>query len=239
MYGEETGFVMDGKASLILIATNKSKSAFEVSRECNLPLSTTYRKLDELLRLNMVKVTGEISNGKRHLLFTNNSKKGQFKNSDRVLAIMSIISSNPGISFRDVLRQSGLTNGVLSHYLARLQEKGFLLARRTRRKVWLFTGDMQQEETSLIIQIRNETSRAILMHLLEKKEATFYDFTGSISKCPASISLRLSKLIEEGVVKKTGGVRKNYYLKDPKLVARIFTRVFPGSGISDHASQDP
>ena len=219
---------MDEKASLSLIATNKSKSAYEVSRECNLPLSTTYRKLEALMQQNMVKVSGEISNGKRHLLFTNNSKESQFKNSERVLVIMNIISANPGISIRDVLRLSGVTNGVLSHYLARLQEKGFLLARRTSRKVWLFAGGMQHEETSLIIQVRNETSRAILLHLLQRSSATFYDFTGAIPKCPSSISIRLSRLIHEGFVRKSGGLRKAYSLRDPKLVARVMARVFPG-----------
>ena len=230
MKGEGNGLALDDKTSLILIATNNSKSAFEVSRDCNLPLSTTYRRLEFLLEQNLVKVSGEIENGKRHLLFTNNSKENHFKNSQRALTIMNIIASNPGISFRGVLRQSGLTNGVLSHYLLRLQEKGLLFARRTSRKVWLFTSDIQSEDASLIIQVRNETARSILQYLLDVKSASFYDLTVAVPKCPASVSIRLSRLVHEGFIKRTGSLRKTYTLRDPRTVARAMARASHWTG---------
>jgi len=36
---------------------------------------------------------------------------------DRDSQIQQIIEQNPGIQFREIMRSSGLKNGVLSHYL--------------------------------------------------------------------------------------------------------------------------
>ena len=38
---------------------------------------------------------------------------------DRGLQIQQIIEQNPGIQFREIMRSSGLKNGVLSHYLGK------------------------------------------------------------------------------------------------------------------------
>ena len=216
---------IDDKSSLILIATNNSRSAFEVSRDCNLPLSTTYRKLDTLLQHNLIKISGEISNGKRFLRFTNNTKNNCFKNPHRVLSILNTISRNPGISFRDVLRISGLTNGVISHYLNQLQKKGLIQVRRNKRKIWLFTSEVPGEEMNLIIHLRNDTSRAIVSSLLDDRCVTFYDLTKMINRCPASISIRLSRLVRDGFVKKTEGPHGAYFLKNPRFVSRIMSAV--------------
>ena len=36
--------------------------------------------------------------------------------------IQQIIEQNPGIQFREIMRSSGLKNGVLSHYLGKLKK---------------------------------------------------------------------------------------------------------------------
>ena len=41
---------------------------------------------------------------------------------DRNLQLQQIIEENPGIQFREIMRSSGLKNGVLSHYLGKLEK---------------------------------------------------------------------------------------------------------------------
>jgi predicted transcriptional regulator len=42
---------------------------------------------------------------------------------ERDSQIQEIIEKNPGIQFREIMRSSGLKNGVLSHYLDKLEKK--------------------------------------------------------------------------------------------------------------------
>ena len=41
---------------------------------------------------------------------------------DRSQKLQELIDDNPGIQFREIMRSSGLKNGVLSHYLKKLEE---------------------------------------------------------------------------------------------------------------------
>ena len=49
---------------------------------------------------------------------------------DRNLLLMEIIQNNPGIQFREIMRMSGLKNGVLSHYLKKFEKNGVVKVMR-------------------------------------------------------------------------------------------------------------
>ena len=53
---------------------------------------------------------------------------------DRDSQIQEIIEKNPGIQFREIMRSSGLKNGVLSHYLDKLERNGVIKAARGPRQ---------------------------------------------------------------------------------------------------------
>ena len=42
---------------------------------------------------------------------------------DRDAQLQQIIEQNPGIQFREIMRSSGLKNGVLSHHLGKLEKR--------------------------------------------------------------------------------------------------------------------
>ena len=58
---------------------------------------------------------------------------------DRDLQIQQIIEQNPGIQFREIMRTSGLKNGVLSHYLGKLEKNGIIKVIRGPRQVQVFS----------------------------------------------------------------------------------------------------
>ena len=217
--------ILDAKTTLILLATSDSKSAMEVSRECNIPLSTTYRKLEKLLQLNLVKISGIIKEGNKSFLFTSNKRIHNFKNHHRVVSIMNIIIENPGINFREMTKLSGLTNGVIKHYLSHLENNGLIQIKRKNGRMWVFPNDVPLRYTDLIIQLRNDTSYAIVSLLLKQKYAAFQDFAKIIDKSTPLISIRLSKLVELGFVRRMGDFRSIYCLKDRDLVAGILCKL--------------
>lgn len=216
----------DSKTVLILLATTIPRTAMEISHDCYIPLSTTYRKLDRLQNHNLVKIFGRINNGRRYLLYTNSERIHLFKNSQRALIIMNAIIQNPGICFRDIVRISGLTNGVVSHYLFKLQKEGLVQVKRSKRKTWYFILDASEEEMKLAVHLRNKTSYKIISKLLENQYLTFNALTKKINKCPASISFGLSRLVEEGIVKRTAGLHSIYFLKDPRFISKMMTNMY-------------
>lgn len=61
-------------AKILKTTTDSSKSAYEISKDCEMSLTTVYRELRKLNEINLVKISGSIDNtGKKH--FKYESKK--------------------------------------------------------------------------------------------------------------------------------------------------------------------
>ena len=39
-------------------------------------------------------------------------------------AVINLIKKTPGVSYNEIVRETGLSNGVISHYLIKLMESG-------------------------------------------------------------------------------------------------------------------
>ena len=225
------GIFLDGKSMLILISTTRSKTAKEISDECVIPLSTTYRKLRMLSQNNFVKIGGKITNGKRYFFFTNNAKIHRFRNPERALHLLNVILQNPGICFRDVVRITGITNGIVSHYLSRLQKIDLLKIKRRKRKIWLFASGLSNREMNLMVYLRTRTSFRILTSLLKEKLLKFSDLVARIGRCPASLSINLSKLIDDKIVNRAEGAHSSYHLVDHAFVAKTIAKIASGKAL--------
>jgi len=49
---------------------------------------------------------------------------------NRVSKVLEMINSNPGIQFRDLMEQTGMKNGVLSHYVNKIEKSGMVQEER-------------------------------------------------------------------------------------------------------------
>ena len=58
---------------------------------------------------------------------------------DRSQKLQELIDDNPGIQFREIMRSSGLKNGVLSHYLKKLEDGGLVKVMRGPRQVRFYS----------------------------------------------------------------------------------------------------
>ena len=61
--------------------------------------------------------------------------------------IQQIIEENPGIQFREIMRSSGLKNGVLSHYLGKLEKNGIIKVIRGPRQSRFYPPRITEEES--------------------------------------------------------------------------------------------
>jgi len=87
--------------------------------------------------------------------------------SDRSSLLTNIIYKNPGLHFSEMIRISGMKNGVLTHYLNKLESLGIINIKRERDKTRFFSPEISLEETKIIKFLRKETSRKILFLLID------------------------------------------------------------------------
>src|SRR5919199_2905319 len=77
--------------------------------------------------------------------------------------LIKYINSQPGIRYRELLRLSGLSNGVLTYHITNLEKSGLIIANRnTKNKITrYYSNNIPIEETSIIGHIRNNAERQI------------------------------------------------------------------------------
>ena len=69
---------------------------------------------------------------------------------DRSQKLQELIDDNPGIQFREIMRSSGLKNGVLSHYLKKLEDGGLVKVMRGPRQVRFYSPNITEAESIVI-----------------------------------------------------------------------------------------
>lgn len=147
---------------------------------------------------------------------------------DRITEIISIVEKNPGIKFREIMRETGLKNGVLSYHARKLEENGSVKINRKSGETRFYPPFVTEYESILITSLRRDTQRHILLSLLGGKSLTFNELVGSVKKAPSTVSAFLAKLVDDNII----GIRiielkKAYFLKNPDMVREIIEKYNP------------
>ena len=141
---------------------------------------------------------------------------------DRDLQIQQIIEQNPGIQFREIMRTSGLKNGVLSHYLGKLEKNGIIKVIRGPRQVRFFPPQITDDESIVIKALRKQTPRDLLLALIIEDGLEFSEIVKEAKKSPSTVSLYLSQLVEDELVEiKIVNLKKRYHIKARELVDKL------------------
>ena len=141
---------------------------------------------------------------------------------DRDLQLQEIIENNPGIQFRELMRSSGLKNGVLSHYLGKLEKSGIIKVIRGPRQVRFYPPKITEAESVVIKALRKQTPRDLLLTLVKDDGLEFNQLVKEVKKSPSTVSLYLSQLVEDGLVEiKLTDLKKRYYIKARELIDQL------------------
>ena len=149
---------------------------------------------------------------------------------DRTQKLQKLIDDNPGIRFREIMRSSGLKNGVLSHYLKKLEENGVVKVVRGPRQVRFYSPNITEEESIVIKALKKETPRNLLLALIKEDGLYFSQLVKEVKKSPSTVSLYLSQIVADGLVEiKVIELRKRYHIKVRELVDKLIEEHRPGS----------
>ena len=126
--------------------------------------------------------------------------------------IVKCVNEIPGIRYRELLRITGISNGVLSYHLNLLENSGKIRVNRVNNRVTrYFSYDVSLHETYVIGLLRQETSRKIIMYVLEKGTCGFNDIIIHTRKVPSTISWHMARLKAANIVKVRKQYEFNYY----------------------------
>ena len=149
---------------------------------------------------------------------------------DRTQKLQKLIDDNPGIRFREIMRSSGLKNGVLSHYLKKLEENGVVKVVRGPRQVRFYSPNITQEESIVIQALKKQTPRDLLLALIKEDGLEFNQLVKEVKKSPSTVSLYLSQIVADGLVEITiVELKKRYHIKVRELVDKLVEEHRPGS----------
>jgi len=147
---------------------------------------------------------------------------------DRDLQLIEIIEKNPGIKFREIMRETGMKNGVLSYYTRKLEKIGVVKVERSPRQTRFFPLGITGEESVLIKYLRQETPRQILLSLLDEKEITFNNIVEKVKKSQSTVSIYLSQLTKNNIVEiKIIEFKKFFYIKDQEMIQKAINKYHP------------
>ena len=115
--------------------------------------------------------------------------------------LLEMIKGNPGIRFRDMMRLSGMKNGVLSHHLNTLESAGRIRVKRYPRWTSYSSLDITDGQLLVAKALKRHTSRSILLTLVAQDGLRFGDIVECCRKAPSTISLYLKGLVRDGLVR--------------------------------------
>ena len=142
--------------------------------------------------------------------------------------VFSEIKNNPGIRFRELMKKVGITNGVMSHYLRKLEENESVWIERTPRVTRFYSSDLSEDEAKLVKRLRQETPKKILVALVQNDQLTFKEIVLKIAKSPSTTSFYLSQLVKDNIVATSkSDFVKVYFNVERKRIANIIEEYHP------------
>lgn len=160
----------------------------------------------------------------------------------RTIHLAEIIHKNPGIRFREIMRLTGMKNGIISHHIQKLENSNIIRVERKPGQTNLFPIHVNEYDSKIIKQIKHTTNKKILLALLKEKDQCLQhkDFVKILGKAPSTISCHLSQLLDDKIIRiKFVEFKKKYCLVDKKLVDRVIDMYHPSileratSGLED------
>ncbi len=150
---------------------------------------------------------------------------------NRISSVLEMINNNPGIQFRDLMEQTGMKNGVLSHYVNKIEKSGMIQVERGPRQTRFFPLNVSDSERKITSALRKETPRKIILYLMSEGDVgvEFSSIPDVIKRSPSTVSTYLSQLVDDKIISiRLDSKRKMYFVSDRKSIDGLIDMYHPG-----------
>ena len=144
--------------------------------------------------------------------------------------ILKIIKDNPGIGFNGIVRETKLSNGVISHYILQLLKDGEIVKSGVRAKYFHYK--ISEKDKKFLISLSNNSNYEIIKLLLKTRSPVSAErITKAIEKSRSTVSVNLKKLEKMQIIgrkilneneKLTADV--GFYILDEQFMRKIFSK---------------
>lgn len=139
--------------------------------------------------------------------------------------LLERIEQNPGIRYRELLRLTGLVNGVLTYHVAALEKSGTIKVDRQSRMTRYYPVSVPENESNVLKYVRHEPARQIVLFILDHDLCTFNEIVDHLDKAPSTASSHLKRLKDAGIISVRYGEHYQLYrLADKELVAEVLSK---------------
>src|SRR5919205_200170 len=144
--------------------------------------------------------------------------------------LIRFINSQPGIRYRELLRVSGLSNGVLTYHITNLETSGWIVAdRNNNNKITrYYPNNILVEEADIIGHIRNNGARQIILFILDHDSCTFNEIIKYTKKAPSTISWHLKRLKDSAIISvlhnHTNYCQQLYKIRDFESITSVLSK---------------
>ena len=118
---------------------------------------------------------------------------------------MDLVEKIPGVSYNEIVRETGLSNGVVSHYLIKLMESGEVEKEGIKRGKY-FLKNVPKKDRKMITLLRNNTNNDIFKLLMKnfnnEKIDTQNEISKKVNKSASTISVSLKDLQKNGIIER-------------------------------------
>jgi predicted transcriptional regulator len=143
---------------------------------------------------------------------------------DSKALLMKQIEQTPGIRYRELLRLTGLVNGVLTYHLAALEKANVIKVDRGSRITRYYLVNVSEKESAILKFVRHEPIRQIVLFILEQDMSTFNEIVNHTGKAPSTVSSHLKRLKEAGIISVRYGEYQLYRIVERDFVAEVLSK---------------
>ena len=144
---------------------------------------------------------------------------------DTRVLLMKNIEQTPGIRYRELLRLTGLVNGVLSYHLSALERANVIKVNRESRITRYYPVNVSDKESAILKFVRREPIRQILLFILEHYMCTFNEIVDHTGKAPSTVSSHLKRLRGAGIILiRHGEYHQLYRVAEGDLIAEVLSK---------------
>lgn len=138
--------------------------------------------------------------------------------------LLKLIDAEPGVRYRELLRRTGLINGVLTYHLAALEKASVIKVDRQSRITRYYPVNIPDHESQVLGFVRHEPAREIISFILQQDMCTFNELVDHVQKAPSTVSSHLKRLKDAGLVSVRYGEYQLYSLSNRDLVADVLAK---------------
>ena len=119
--------------------------------------------------------------------------------------VKNLIEKTPGISYNEIVRKTGLSNGVVSHYLTKLIKIEKIEKEGTSRGKY-FGKNIPKKDRIMITLLRNKTNNDVFRYIMENSKSNELvnanQIARKIKKSGSTISVSLKILQQNNIIER-------------------------------------